>query len=238
MKQQHKIWIGILTATALAFGFGLPTVLSGLQDIKIESRNEKLSGDLVKLTMKSTLSTSDRFRLVNHYSSSIVLDSAQNMSTLEAKNKLKEGIDYLSQAFGSEKLQDYKLEKSSVYLRMSDEASTKSLVLWRFKLKNENGNQAEIFMDDQTGLILSVAVKQPESKQYSYSAYDMEKHTYQLAEKTGEIMEEYLGCSLDTVYMTEVSDTAVGYEILFTDESGVLFAVPVSFGKGNFSFNS
>lgn len=238
MKKIYKILVGAGLAAALAFGFGLPTVLGRLQDMKIESRTETLSRDLVKLTMKSTLNTGDRFHLVNHYSSSIILDSAQNMSRSEARDALKEGIEYLNRAFGSEKFTDYTIINSTVCLRMSEEESPESLVLWKFDLKDSDGNKAKILMDDQTGLILSATVRQSEEQEQLYSRYEGEKNADQYAEKIGEIMSEYLNCSLDTVYITEVSDKTIGYDILFQDENGILFAVPMSFGKGSFSFNS
>ena len=86
MRGTKKILLISLLTAGAAVGFGFPSVISEIQDFQIERQSELLDADTIRLTMKSSLTMGERLLLVNYYSSSVVLDSGQNMTDEEAKN--------------------------------------------------------------------------------------------------------------------------------------------------------
>ena len=242
MKIKSKIVLAALLGAGLAVGFGFPSVLGGIQDFQIARQKEFLDADSVRLTMKSTLKTEEKLQLVNRYSSSVVLDSAQNLTYEEAKEKifviLKQFEDDFFIFFDTESCT---VEKHTIFLRMK-EVSSESLILWDFVLKDKEGNQIEAMLDDDSGLIMAIDYV-PEItdemrklidslESYDSSSYMMEPSTTMRSEY---FITQYLKCSISDIYMTDFNGEKTSYSIVMGDGSELTLTFSEACG---FSFNT
>lgn len=248
MNVKKRILLLFLLAAGVGVGFGFPSLLSRLQDFQIESQSELLDADTIRLTMKSSLNTTERLWLVNYYSSSVVLDSGQNMTDEEAKKQVICELEKFSGPVSDTfQTSECYVEKYDIYLRMAEDESASSLVIWDFWLRDQEGNSAEVILDDETGNVLGISC-------YSKSDFfenGTEKSDAQLYKD--EVLEndlddvrlmllEYISDNYTDVqymesYITGITDQNINYALIFQDSDGRQYEFPVTIAKNAFFFN-
>ena len=248
MNGKKKILLISLLTAGAAVGFGCPAALSWVQDFQIERQSELLDGDTIRLTMKSSLSTAQRLWLVNYYSSSVQLDTGQNMTQEEAKKQVVRELEKFNEPVGEMFLtEDCSVESCQTYLRMAEDASASSLVIWDFWLRDQKGNSAEVILDDETGNVLGISCY---SKYRIFQSSEEDSDQEQIAteallyglDSIGAVLLEYISDYYPDIqyiesYVTEISEEDISYALAFQDTDGRQYEFPVTVTENAFFFN-
>ncbi len=158
MKPWKKISIFCLLCIILLLGYLMPDAVNILQDRQIDGRVETVSAESTQLQISSDLSLSEKFSVIDHASSSVDLESAQNMEYESAEECLSTELAKLfpSTADDPFSVSDFSETKHTITLYVYEE---KSVLLWDFYLETGEGNQIHLLLDDDSGLILSFSYK-------------------------------------------------------------------------------
>lgn len=162
MKSWKKISIFCLLCIILLLGYLMPEAVNILQDRQIDGRVETVSAESTELQMGSDLSLSEKFSVIDHASSSVDLESAQNMEYESAEECLNAELAKLfpSTAKDPFSVSGFSETEHTITLYVYEE---KSVLLWDFDLESNEGDQIHLLLDDDSGLILSFTY-QPKSE--------------------------------------------------------------------------
>lgn len=248
MNVKKRMLLLVLLMVGVGVGFGFPSLFSGIQDFQIESQSELLDADTIRLTMKSSLNTTERLWLVNYYSSSVILDSGQNMTDEEAKKQVINELEKFSgPASDIFQISECYVEKYNIYLRMEEDEDASSLVIWDFWLRDQDGNSAEVILDDETGNVLGISCYSKSNflESEKEKSYD-EMYKYDIPENDfGDVqlmLQEYFSNNYTDVqyvesYIAGITDENISYSLIFQDSDGRQYEIPVTISKHAFFFN-
>ena len=259
MRGTQKILLISLRTAGAAVGFGFPSVISEIQDFQIERQSELLDADTIRLTMKSSLTMGERLLLVNYYSSSVVLDSGQNMTDEEAKKQVIQEMEKFADPIRERfQVSECDVENYNIYLRMTEDESASSLVIWDFWLRDQNGDSAEVMLDDETGKILGISCYSSKKNSLEEKnsvegdgglSYGLEAIQMTLLEYFSDYYQDvryqdsYLPGDSDQdlqymdIYPSGDSSQDISYNIVFEDSEGSQYEIPVLLTENSFFFN-
>ncbi len=159
MKGWRRAGIIVLLVAVIIVGFLLPSIVFRLQDAQNDQTQEVVSATSVQLNLSSPLTLLQKLRIIDETTtttSSVALDSAQNMDADQALEKLYEGLEILF-PLGVDEIPFTGEGFSEVNHRIILKASGEdSLIYWEFWLSDVDGNQIIATVDDDTGVILSL----------------------------------------------------------------------------------
>ncbi|MCD8156703.1 MAG: hypothetical protein LUD53_04555 [Clostridiales bacterium] len=154
MRKWKQVGGYILLAAVLATGYLLPYTVNAVQDHQINGKVEIVRTESTQLQMSSDLTLNEKFLVIDRASSSVDLESAQNMEYESATARLWEELELLFPQTAGDPFQvsGFSETEYAITLCVYEE---KSVLLWDFLLENEAGDQMRIYLDDDSGRILS-----------------------------------------------------------------------------------
>ncbi len=154
MKTWKKAGIFCILAVILLSGYGLPAVINAVLDRQVNGNTETVNAETTQLQMSSDLTLTEKFLVMDRTTSSVNLNSAQNMEYETACECLNQELTELFPSAAGDPFStaDFSETQHAIVLCVYEE---KSVLLWDFSLEDETGNQIRVLLDDDSGLILS-----------------------------------------------------------------------------------
>ncbi|MCD8150656.1 MAG: hypothetical protein LUE92_14075 [Clostridiales bacterium] len=162
MKAWKKVGIFCILAAILLSGYALPDAINAVLDRQVNGNTETVNAETTQLQMSSDLTLTEKFLVMDRTTSSVNLNSAQNLEYEDACEYLNQELSLLFPAGTAEpfSIADFTESDHAITLFVYEE---KSVLLWDFCLENEAGDQIRVLLDDDSGLILSFTYEQEET---------------------------------------------------------------------------
>lgn len=208
MKSWKKIGIFCLLCIVLLIGYLMPDAINTLQDRQNDDRIETVSTQTTQLQMGSDLSLSEKFSVLDHASSSVDLESAQNLEYEAAEECLTEELSRLFPPSADDpfSVSSFFETEHTITLCVYEE---KSVLLWDFYLENSAGDQIHALLDDDSGLLLSFSytpATEPDSDMFDIIEKNCNTAANEYLDSLAERYVEYLRASYN------LSGTEISYE--------------------------
>ncbi len=154
MNRKKKYAAACFLASIVFMGYILPNMLNLLQDNKMNNAIEILDLEHMEFQAASNLSLEDKFFIMEEATSVVTLDSGQRLTFSQAKEAIWQDIDIL---FWEKDIVHpiNELEIKDYHVRLFSSEKGVFLV-WVFYLENPQGEQLEVWLDDEIGKVISL----------------------------------------------------------------------------------
>ena len=148
MKWKHAVLTVLLLAAAVVLGWFLPTLAAARFDRSLEGRAEPVSIRQIDLSYRFDLSLADKLRLISGPSEQVTLERGVYLTEAEAKEI---GAAFLQDLTGQQPESERELSAVPLLISFGTEGS---LVVWFFGASLNPAWSCDLYLDDQTGLLL------------------------------------------------------------------------------------
>ncbi|MCC8151906.1 MAG: MSCRAMM family adhesin SdrC [Lachnospiraceae bacterium] len=163
MRTWKKVGIFCILAAILLSGYGLPEAINAILDRQVNGNIETVNTETTQLQMSSDLTLTEKFLVMDRTTSSVNLNSAQNLEYEGACECLNQELSRLfpTSSFTLFSFKDFAEADHAITLFVYEE---KSVLLWDFLLESEAGDKIRVLLDDDSGLILSFSYEHEETR--------------------------------------------------------------------------
>ena len=214
---------GFSLILAAAAGFGLPWLLLRFEDGRQTGRVEQEEVSRLEISEQPVLTIVQKVRLMQRDSTnSMILEKGRNYSQETILDKVDEELNTLVDAgIPGLPLEAERIENEAFFMEpvfLMDVEGENSFIVWQGQLYMESGVFLGLYLDDETGKILSL------------SCHGVSDTDIGSAEETVNIFGEYLGCRVATMsseaaelaHMSEEMRTLYEKEVQSRIDSGSL----------------
>lgn len=188
----------IAAALLLVCGFFLPNAVASVTDSGRLGNITMIDSESVTFDPTPTLSLPERIALMANPNAELIgWKSGNVMDELAAERKaMLELNKFLHDGPFSFDFRGYTTQESSAIFIIDSETPTASMVVWELTIADTAESTVTVTIDDETGVILKIILKQARRVEDAGSAADAPEELYVDASRLVEKMAEYYGLQI------------------------------------------
>lgn len=157
MKKMTLLYL-LVTTVVIGFSFLLPDLVVSVAEGKIKSAPARKELKSLQVDLNDNTSLVEKLQLMGTDATRLELDEADKQSREKVHNQAVEALDFLDEkGIDNVRAADYTDHQETHYL-LTTPTPDKSLTSWMCNFSDEAGNVISMWIDDETGKMLSVTI--------------------------------------------------------------------------------